>query len=126
MLLAVLGLALVIVVRDRILQSAWWNYGVPPVRFDSTGWKAAHPIDNRRTIRSQMIGDLLRRYDFRGWSRAKIIELLGIPDWYPQPNWDLTYRLGLERAGPYSLDYEYLAFRLDRSGRVTGYRTIVD
>jgi hypothetical protein len=113
----------------------WWiegNDGVVPIRVETQAWKRADEIDGYRTVRSQMIGDLLRRHDFTGWSRAKVIQLLGQPDPRPPRNpspwnaWDMVYFLGLERGGEYSLDDEYLVFRLNAQQRVVNYRTVVN
>lgn len=81
-----------------------------------------------------MIGGLLRKYDFKGWSREEVVQLLGKPDWQTEqaaraagfPQFDIVYRLGLERGGSLSLDTEALGFSLDASGRVVKYGTSVN
>lgn len=100
-----------------------------PVRFDGKEWKAARPNSTHRTARSSMVDDLLRQYDFHGWTRQEVIELLG--DGQPGAGtgfdqWDLIYILGLERAGPFSLDDEALGFKFDKRGCVVAYGTSVN
>jgi hypothetical protein len=113
-----------------ISESAWWNGGVRPMRFDAVAWRRAQDIGSYRTTRSQMIGDLLGKYDFQGWSRKSLMDLLGEPDWDPKTtgfaSWDIAYHLGLERGGSFSLDDECLVFRFDKSDRVILYTTAVN
>jgi len=108
----------------------WWFFGGPEgvrqIAFDSTAWHRADPIANHRTVRSQMIQDLLRRHKFEGWTRQAVVALLGDPTpgepakkGFPQ--WDAVYILGLERQGDYSLDDEALGFKFDTTDRVTSY-----
>ena len=77
-----------------------------------------------------MIEDLLERYDFHGWSRSKIVALLGEPDWDPNTSgfagWDIAYYVGLERGGPFSLDDECLVFRFDPNDCAIEYRAAVN
>src|SRR5262249_39220916 len=104
------------------------QYDVPKIPFDAAAWKQVTdpchaqqrptPPDSYRTSRSKMINDLLRRYDFRGWTRDQIIDLLGKPD---KPGdsfdqWDMVYVLGLQRAGALSADWEALGFKFDSNG----------
>jgi hypothetical protein len=108
----------------------WWQiigrHRVTQIPFDSPAWQLAEPIENYRTIRSQMIQDLLRQFDFSGWTREQIIELLGPP--IPgEPSslgfsqWDIVYVLGIERGGPYSLDDEALGFEFDGEEQVESF-----
>ena len=88
--------------------------GIKQVPFEATAWKFADPVKERpRTVRSEMIADLLRRYQFTGWTRERVVELLGEPTskWSGFEQWDMIYMLGLERAGAYSLDDEGLGFK---------------
>jgi hypothetical protein len=107
-----------------------WFYGgqddVRQIPFDSTAWQRATPIANHRTLRSQMIQDLVRRYKFEGWTRQQLVALLGEPTSVKPANtafaqWDAIYILGLERAGAWSLDDEALGFKFDTADRVTKY-----
>jgi hypothetical protein len=45
------------------------------IRFEATAWMRADPIEKDRTIRSMMIEDLLRKYDFHGWTREQVEQL---------------------------------------------------
>lgn len=70
--------------------------------------------------------DLVRSHDFRNWSRAQVVALLGEPprtDYFS--SYDLVYWLGPERSA-ISIDSEWLVFRLDTSGRVVEYRVVTD
>ena len=100
--------------------------GVRQIAFESTAWQRADSVDHYRTVRSQMIQDLLRRYKFEGWTRQQVLALLGEPT-HGEPakmgfgQWDAVYILGLERAGAWSLDDEALGFKFDPSGKVVSY-----
>lgn len=131
------GRALIVLTLVGVLATMglwWWNkFGQHQVwqeAFDATAWKQAAPLGsagvNRwRTVRSSMIEDVLRRYDFDGWTRQEVIDVLGEPapgvkgTGFEQ--WDMIYVLGLERGGAFALDDEALGFRLDTADRVTKY-----
>lgn len=100
---------------------------VKPIAFEAPAWQRADRIEGHRTVRSQMIDDLLRRYNFRGWSEDEVIELLGPSDRRPPTmrSVHIVYRLGAQR-GAWSLDDEYLYFRIDAQNRVTEFGTTVD
>src|SRR5262249_1158596 len=122
------------------LRSTWLNnsqYDVPQIPFEAIAWKQvtdpwhapqqATPAESYRTVRSKMIDDLLRRNDFKGWTRDQIVDLLGKPD-NPGDSfdqWDMVYVLGLERAGALSADWEALGFKFDPNGKVSDYHTSV-
>jgi len=129
-LFALLVAAALLATGRAISKSEWWNGGVRPTPFETDAWRRADDIDNYRTVRSQMVNDLLRKYDFHGWSRSSLFELLGEPEWDPKtagfPNWDIAYHLGLERGGSFSLDDEFLLFRFDSHDRVIDYGTGVN
>jgi len=99
---------------------------VNPIPFEASAWKGAKAIDQHRTVRSQMVGDLLKHHKFTGWSRQQVVELLGEPT-PGEPakmgfsQCDIVYVLGLERAGALSLDDEALGFKFDEHGRVSKY-----
>ena len=77
-----------------------------------------------------MIGDLLEHHDFRGWTRREIITLLGEPNATPSDagysNWHMAYVVGLERSGAFSLDTEFLIFRLSNDDEVVEYKCVVN
>ena len=105
---------------------------VIPLPFESAAWKRADPIERHRTVRSQMVDDLLKKRLLYGMTRAEIKELLGLSE----PNldqsgvdasrWHMAYFLGMERAGAFSLDDEFLVIRFDKDGRAIEVRTIVN
>jgi hypothetical protein len=126
-----------------VLVFVRWNWlsdprlDVPQIPFDAAAWKQvtdpwhaprqATPAESYRTARSKMIEDLLKRYDFHGWTRDQVIDLLGKPD-NPGDSfdqWDVVYVLGLQRAGALSCDWEALGFKLDSSGKVNNYHIAV-
>jgi len=107
--------------------------GVKQIPFEATAWKSADPAhssqqDGYRTARSHMIEDLLRRYDFDGWTRQQVVELLGQPTekWSGFEQWDMIYVLGLERMGGVSLDDEALGFKFEANGKVAKYALSVN
>jgi hypothetical protein len=113
----------------------WWNWfgqdHVSQIRFDPVAWRRADPIDNYRTVRSQMIDDLLHRHNFRGWTRKEVADLLGPPEpgegkkcGFPQ--FEVIYVLGLERGGPFSLDDEALGFVFDVEDKVSRFGVSVN
>mgnify|MGYP006969367956 CR=1 FL=1 len=128
---AALALVLPIVfVASCAYQWGVFENDVEQIPFDRVEWRLAMAIEGHRTTRSQMIDDLLEEYDFHGWSRASILDLLGDPDWKAEDSgflsdWDTAYLIGLERNGGFSLDDEYLVFRFNSDGTVVAYRTMV-
>ena len=77
-------------------------------------------------VRLNMADGLIARGDLDRMSRSDVIELLGEP---PEKeyfrDWDLVYRLGMER-GFISIDSEWLVIRLGADGRVVEYRIVTD
>lgn len=97
--------------------------------FVASLWKQAAPTHPcQRTIRSEMVDDLLNKYDFMGWTRTQVAGLLGSPSppWSGFEQWDMYYVLGLERAGSYALDDEALGFNFDSADRVVKFGTSVN
>lgn len=126
-ILAALGSAVPFGLIGLIAADITKTHPVKSIPFDATAWQGADPIEDHRTVRSQMIDDLLKRYSFRGWSESEVIELLGTPDRGPPstPRCWLVYRLGAER-GAWALDDEYLYFQFNAQNRVTDFGTTVD
>ena len=95
-----------------------------PRGFDPAAWKGVNTLTNDARLR--MVDDRLRRYHFRGMTRAQVTALLGEP---PQTGyfkeWDLVCWLGPER-GWISIDSEWLAFRLDAEKKVSDYKSVRD
>ena len=101
--------------------------GVPQIAFDSSLWMPARDIGDHRTVRSQMVVDLLRHHHLKGRGADEISVLLGKPDVVAWDGWDFGYRLGLERGNPFgNLDDEYLVFRLDKIKHVETYQLTTD
>lgn len=96
--------------------------------FSSAAWKHSTPIGNHRTVRSEMIEDLLRTHYFIGWKRSQIEDLLGplssSPNGFDQ--WQAVYVLGLERGVILCLDDKALGFNFDANGRVMEYGLAVN
>jgi len=121
---AVLALAVLVLVPVGYVV---WRYEVHHEAFDSAAWKQA---DNDRTTRSRMIEDLLSRYDFSGWTRQQVIDLLGDPTGGGQgagfPQWDQIYLLGKEPPGVLAVDDMALGFSFNTTDRVTKYGVSVN
>src|ERR1700722_6996821 len=100
---------------------------VGQIPFDPDEWASSSPIENGRTVRSQMVEDLIKSKLSTRMSRAEVVDLLGEPGARREDvmygEWDLVYPIGLERAGIWSLDDEFLVFKLDSEGRVREFRT---
>jgi hypothetical protein len=98
-LVALVGVVSALVVAGiRTIQ----NEKGPRRPFDVILWKQAAPTRQcQRTVRSEMVDDLLKEHDFTGYSRAEVVGLLGSPSprWSGFEQWDMYYVLGLERAG---------------------------
>ena len=119
-----------------VLSGAWLHDArneVPQVPFDAAAWRVGDAwqvikqTKDSRTVRSKMIEDLLHRYQFKGWSREQVTDLLGQGDDRGDAfhRWDLVYVLGLAR-GFFALDYEALGFKFDDQERVKEYRVDID
>jgi hypothetical protein len=128
--------AAMIILVAGILALTFWNFGafesteIEQLQFESNAWKQANPIGHRRTIRSQMVDDLISRQLLNEMDRAQVEALLGPSIDYSQlfgkdeSRWDVVYEIGLERQGRWSFDTEFLAIRFDRNGNVLAYKTI--
>jgi hypothetical protein len=68
-------------------------------------------------MRSQMVADLVRSYNFVGWDRDEVTEFLGpfdpIPVGCRRRGWHACYHVG--RGPPGSLDLQFLVFRFDEN-----------
>ncbi len=108
------------------------QYDVSPIQFEPTLWKQATSIGNFRTVRNQMVEDLILSKRLDGLPRVEVEQLLGPPladhaaAGIDAKRWHLAYFLGLERGGAFSLDDEFLVIRLDDEGRAIEYRTVVN
>ena len=105
---------------------------VRPLPFDAEAWRRGEPIEGYRTVRSQMVDDLISSRRLAGLTRAEVEQLLGPPlhdvasAGVDSRRWHMAYRLGLERHGYFSLDDEFLAIRLDETEKVVEYSTVVN
>lgn len=107
-----------------------WMFGalrlsdVTVVPFDAAAWRLADPIENHRTVRSQMVDDLLPRRLLDGMDRTQVEQLLGAPlanlsnAGVDRSRWHMAYYVGMERQGFMSLDDEMLVIRFDEQGCV--------
>src|SRR5262245_52480580 len=79
LLLVVVGAAILFALPGwfaALIRSAFGSVEVvQQITFESEAWKRADPIERHRSVRSQMIDDLLVRYDLRQWPRSKVTEL---------------------------------------------------
>jgi hypothetical protein len=98
--------------------------------FDSTAWKRADEIENHRTVRSQMVDQLIGSGRLDGLKQTEVENLLGPPlrdmnaAGVDGQRWNMAYYLGLERSGSWSIDDEFLVIRFDPQGRVAEYRIV--
>ncbi|HSU13719.1 hypothetical protein [Longimicrobium sp.] len=95
-------------------------------RFSAAVWRDTAQAYGELAPRGCMVDDLLARRDLHGLSRTQVVALLGEP---PPTGYfreyDLVYWLGPER-GLFSIDSEWLVFRLNATGRVADYRLVTD
>ena len=103
------------------------------IAFNEIQWKNPGTVPDlkmypgRLTIRIRMVDSLLNQYNFKGWTRKEIEQLLGprtVTEYFS--DWDLVYYLGAGRYGNAVGDSEWLVFRLDDSGRVRRYEVVHD
>ncbi|HEY4309515.1 MAG TPA: hypothetical protein VGN12_08695 [Pirellulales bacterium] len=103
---------------------AWHVYQERSEAFNSESWR--DPIMVERGVRLKMADGLIARGTLHGMSRSAVVEMLGEP---PPPeyfrDWDIVYRLGMERRYM-SIDSEWLVIRLGSDGRVIDYRIVRD
>ena len=96
----------------------------PSIPFDSAAWKLKSSSDFHDSTRVAMLEDLLSRYDFKGWDRARLEAVLGAADDVnlqsnlegPPDTWDIGYHAGTDW-----IDYRVLVFDLDDDGLVRKY-----
>ncbi len=105
---------------------------VRQIPFDSVAWKRADEIENHRTVRSQMVDQLIGSGRLDGLKPLEVEKLLGSPlrdmnsAGVDGQRWNMAYFLGWERSGFMSLDDEFLVIRFDAQGRVAEYRIVVN
>ena len=122
LLLSVLGFSFLVFSITLLKSYDWKKWGfVRQIPFSSQRWKSAEKIGHGYTVRSQMIESLLKHYELSGKPWNEVVKVLGEPDHKNMDGWHYAYRIGRERNGPFSLDDEYLYFRLDSAERVCAY-----
>lgn len=91
--------------------------------FDREAWIEAN---TREKIRAPLADKLVANCKMRGMTREQIAQMLGKPEKTNYfKSYDLVYVLGPER-GFFSIDYEWLVFKLDPDGRVAHYQIVTD
>jgi hypothetical protein len=97
---------------------------LPGRAFDAALWSDERQIQDG--VRLGMADRLLADGTLIGRTRAEVVAMLGEPPPTPYFNdWDLVYRLGMER-GYISIDSEWLVARLGPDGRVVQARIVTD
>lgn len=99
----------------------YWDQGR---QFNAKAWHDAALVE--QGIRLEMADRLIVRAILKGKSRAEVVAMLGEPpptEYFR--NWDLVYWIGPERSF-FSIDSEWLVFRLGPDGRVVEYRIVRD
>jgi hypothetical protein len=98
----------------------------PEMPFESAKWRDRSRIESSDSIRYQMMGDLLQRYEFYGMSGDEIVSLLGESDRVDGfGKGTLAYRL----ASRHSLTGRgsvWMVLKLDEQPRVTGFQVVKD
>jgi len=96
------------------------------IQFDPSKWKDKALVKTTDPIRIHMIDDLKQNYRLEGMKKAELLDILGEPDRNLEfPGWDIVYWLGPER-GPFGIDSEWLAIRLNDQQEVSDYKIVTD
>ncbi len=120
-----LGLSTAILIASAFAIAGVWDFYCERSRqqaeiFDGELWR--DPKSIKEGVRLAMADGLIARGELRGLTRSAVVELLGEP---PPPeyfrDWDMVYRLGMERSYV-SIDSEWLVIQLGPDGRVIDYR----
>ncbi len=101
----------------------------PQIPFDEATWKNAkydYEAHIESDIRGQMTDDLLKRHNFKGWTREQVIALLGESDSLGElaGEWDLIYGLG-KLPGPFGARLFKPRIQARLQGQVTSYGFLV-
>lgn len=115
---------LLVAVASAVVVLVLWRAWFPGQSFDRAAWQANATAESG--VRQAMADRLLARRTLVGKTRAEIVDLLGEPpptEYFKE--WDLVYRLGMER-GFISIDSEWLVLRLGTDGRVAEARLLTD
>lgn len=106
-----LGVAVVAIASVAVLL----GQNARSLPFDRAAWIGIEPTD--RMQRYRMVKDLLRRYDFSGWSRSQVENLLGAAEW------ETDSQFAIAAGQEYGWDIDpirtyRLAFAVDARGKV--------
>jgi hypothetical protein len=102
------------------------NINGPEMHFESAKWKDRSQIESGSSIRYQMMGDLLERYEFFGMSGDEVVRLLGESDRVDGfGKGTLAYWLTSRRslAGGGSV---WMVLKMDEQPKVTGFQVVKD
>jgi hypothetical protein len=92
---------------------------LPERSFNAAAWRRDQNGDS--DARVHMVDSLIASRRLDGLTRPQVISLLGPPcNCGYFSDWNLAYRLGMER-GLMSIDSEWLLIRFDRTGHVSKY-----
>jgi len=102
---------------------AWITFGhvdFEPMPFDSAVWRATASESTHDSIRVRMVDDYLATHSPIGRTRDEVAADLGEPhDTARFHEYDMVYRLGLERDSAFPIDSEWLVIRLDENAMVS-------
>jgi hypothetical protein len=111
-------LALILTCGSLWFGAVVLNREPEPLPFSVEGWNSARydANGNFSYTRYRMVDDLLRRYDFHGWSMAEVEKLLNVPDKEEgkESRHLMYYDLGN--------GLDYLIVEIDAERRVIAYR----
>lgn len=98
-----------------------------PMPFDSAVWRATASESTHDSVRLRMVDDYLATHSPIGRTPDEVTADLGEPDdtgYFHE--YDMVYRLGLERNSAFPIDSEWLVIRLDQDTRVSEARLSTD
>lgn len=102
------------------------NINGPEMPFESAKWKDKSRIESGDSTRYQMMGDLLKRYEFYGMSRDEVVSLLGESDRVDGfGTGSMAYWLASRRSltGRGSV---WMVLTTDQEPKVTGFEVVKD
>jgi hypothetical protein len=106
-----------VVVAVLLLLGGLWGFLDRGQKFDSTAWKSARMDKDDRSVRYEMLDDLLRNHHLIGRTREEVVGLLGQPgsecwsDAYPYPGWSVGITPGATDTSGFMCEF-------DASGRI--------
>lgn len=119
----------ILIASVALLCAACGQKAKPNPTFDASAWKTAGQSTSiaGRTVRADMLGDLLAHHDFHGWTRAQLVALLGEPTGkLPGAIHSIYYSVG-HIKGAYPVHEQSLNFTFDQNDQsVVDYGVNVD